>query len=54
MRHSDPARGAGRERKDDPRVFGFNTGAHGLYESLGYETTTIKMHKRLGRGHSDS
>ncbi|WP_454859002.1 N-acetyltransferase family protein [Promicromonospora soli] len=29
-------------------VFAFNTGARGLYESLGYETTTVKMHKRLG------
>lgn len=29
-------------------VFGFNTGARGLYESLGYETTTVKMLKRLG------
>jgi ribosomal protein S18 acetylase RimI-like enzyme len=29
-------------------VFGFNTGAHGLYESLGYETTSVKMRKRLG------
>ncbi|MFE0173214.1 GNAT family N-acetyltransferase [Streptomyces sp. NPDC059002] len=28
-------------------VFGFNTGARGLYESLGYETTTIKMRKAL-------
>ncbi|KJY42730.1 GNAT family acetyltransferase [Streptomyces sp. NRRL B-1568] len=28
-------------------VFGFNTGARGLYESLGYETTSIKMLKRL-------
>jgi ribosomal protein S18 acetylase RimI-like enzyme len=29
-------------------VFGFNAGARGLYESLGYETTTVKMRKRLG------
>ncbi|WP_433225811.1 GNAT family N-acetyltransferase [Microtetraspora malaysiensis] len=29
-------------------VFGFNTGARGLYESLGYETTSVKMHKKLG------
>lgn len=29
-------------------VFGFNTGARGLYESLGYETTSVKMLKRLG------
>ncbi|MGW1783132.1 GNAT family N-acetyltransferase [Streptomyces sp. NPDC002143] len=29
-------------------VFGFNRGARGLYESLGYETTSVKMHKRLG------
>ena len=28
-------------------VFGFNTAAHGLYESLGYETTSIRMRKRL-------
>ncbi|WP_346426683.1 GNAT family N-acetyltransferase [Streptomyces sp. YIM 130001] len=28
-------------------VFGFNTGARGLYESLGYETTSVKLHKRL-------
>ncbi|MFE7595346.1 GNAT family N-acetyltransferase [Kitasatospora sp. NPDC057512] len=29
-------------------VFGFNTGARGLYESLGYETASVKMLKRLG------
>ena len=29
-------------------VFGFNRTARGLYESLGYETTSIKMRKRLG------
>ncbi|WP_314612901.1 GNAT family N-acetyltransferase [Streptomyces stackebrandtii] len=29
-------------------VFDFNTGARGLYESLGYETTSVKMLKRLG------
>ncbi|MFE6866459.1 GNAT family N-acetyltransferase [Kitasatospora sp. NPDC057692] len=29
-------------------VFGFNTGARGLYESLGYETTSVKMLKHLG------
>ncbi|MFD4797861.1 GNAT family N-acetyltransferase [Streptomyces anulatus] len=29
-------------------VAGFNTGAHGLYESLGYETTSVKMRKKLG------
>ncbi|MFE6049226.1 GNAT family N-acetyltransferase [Kitasatospora sp. NPDC056446] len=29
-------------------VFGFSTGARGLYESLGYETTSVKMLKRLG------
>ncbi len=29
-------------------VFGFNTGACGLYESLGYETTSVKMLKKLG------
>ena len=28
-------------------VFGFNTAAHRLYESLGYETTSIRMRKRL-------
>lgn len=28
-------------------VFGFNTGARALYESLGYETTAVKMLKRL-------
>lgn len=28
-------------------VFGFNAGARGLYESLGYETTSIKMRKTL-------
>lgn len=28
-------------------VFGFNTAARGLYESLGYETTSIKMRKTL-------
>lgn len=28
-------------------VFGFNTGARALYESLGYETTSVKMRKRL-------
>ncbi|MEF9872679.1 MULTISPECIES: N-acetyltransferase [Micrococcaceae] len=28
-------------------VFGFNQSARGLYESLGYETTSIKMHKSL-------
>ena len=29
-------------------VFGFNTGAQGLYTSLGYETTSVKMLKNLG------
>lgn len=29
-------------------VFGFNGAARGLYESLGYETTSVKMRKRLG------
>jgi ribosomal protein S18 acetylase RimI-like enzyme len=29
-------------------VFGFNTGARGLYESLGFETTSVRMRKRLG------
>lgn len=29
-------------------VFGFNTGARGLYESLGYGTTSVKMLKKLG------
>lgn len=28
-------------------VFGFNTAARRLYESLGYETTSVKMRKRL-------
>ena len=28
-------------------VFGFNTAARGLYESLGYETTSMRMLKRL-------
>jgi ribosomal protein S18 acetylase RimI-like enzyme len=28
-------------------VFGFNTGARGLYDSLGYETTSVKMLKNL-------
>jgi len=28
-------------------VFGFNDAARGLYESLGYETTTVKMRKAL-------
>lgn len=28
-------------------VFGFNQSARGLYESLGYETTSIKMRKTL-------
>ncbi|TFD21100.1 N-acetyltransferase [Cryobacterium sp. TMS1-13-1] len=28
-------------------VFGFNTGARGLYNSLGYETTSVKMLKTL-------
>ncbi|MEV6770265.1 GNAT family N-acetyltransferase [Nocardia sp. NPDC051030] len=28
-------------------VFGFNVGARGLYESLGYATTSIKMLKKL-------
>ncbi|MGH3653243.1 GNAT family N-acetyltransferase [Glutamicibacter sp.] len=28
-------------------VFGFNRSARGLYESLGYETTSIKMRKTL-------
>jgi ribosomal protein S18 acetylase RimI-like enzyme len=29
-------------------VFGFNTTARGLYESLGYETTAVQMRKELG------
>lgn len=29
-------------------VFGFNTVARGLYESLGYEIASIKMRKKLG------
>ncbi|MHA7279941.1 GNAT family N-acetyltransferase [Arthrobacter sp. MDT2-2] len=28
-------------------VFGFNTAARGLYESLGYEVTSMRMRKRL-------
>jgi len=28
-------------------VFGFNSAARGLYESLGYETTSVKMRKHL-------
>jgi GNAT superfamily N-acetyltransferase len=28
-------------------VFGFNRAARGLYESLGYETTSVKMRKTL-------
>ncbi|PRA13379.1 GNAT family N-acetyltransferase [Arthrobacter sp. MYb211] len=28
-------------------VFGFNRSARGLYESLGYETTSVKMRKSL-------
>ncbi|TFB78520.1 GNAT family N-acetyltransferase [Cryobacterium flavum] len=28
-------------------VFGFNTGARGLYNSLGYETTSVKMLKKF-------
>lgn len=31
-------------------VFGFNTTARGLYESLGYETTSVKMRKQLSNG----
>ncbi len=31
-------------------VFGFNTTARGLYESLGYETTSVKMRKKLTEG----
>lgn len=31
-------------------VFGFNTTARGLYESLGYETTSVKMRKQLSGG----
>jgi len=29
-------------------VFAYNTGARALYESLGYGTTSINMHKHLG------
>ncbi|MHC2186701.1 ribosomal protein S18 acetylase RimI-like enzyme [Rathayibacter agropyri] len=29
-------------------VFGFNTPARALYESLGYETTAVQMRKALG------
>lgn len=28
-------------------VFGFNTDARGLYDSLGYETTSVKILKNL-------
>lgn len=28
-------------------VFGFNTAARGLYESLGYETVAVRMSKKL-------
>jgi GNAT superfamily N-acetyltransferase len=28
-------------------VFGFNTGARGLYEKLGYQVTSVQMRKRL-------
>lgn len=28
-------------------VFGFNAAARGLYESVGYDTTSVKMRKRL-------
>ena len=28
-------------------VFGFNAAARGLYESVGYETTSVKMRKQL-------
>ncbi|WP_166848130.1 GNAT family N-acetyltransferase [Isoptericola sp. BMS4] len=28
-------------------VFGFNTAARALYESLGFETAAVTMHKRL-------
>ncbi len=31
-------------------VFGFNTTARALYESLGYETTSVKMRKQLASG----
>ena len=31
-------------------VFGFNTGAKALYDSLGYTTTSIKMAKELSPG----
>ncbi|BAU86227.1 sortase-like acyltransferase [Streptomyces laurentii] len=34
-------------------VFGFNTGARGLYASLGYKTTSVKMRKRLDRPSDD-
>ncbi|WP_208545161.1 GNAT family N-acetyltransferase [Rathayibacter sp. VKM Ac-2760] len=30
-------------------VFGFNTAARGLYESLGYEPTALQLRKELGR-----
>lgn len=33
-------------------VFAFNTAARGLYESLGYDTTSLKMLKKLGDDHA--
>jgi len=30
-------------------VFGFNAAGRGLYESLGYETTSVRMLKKLGQ-----
>ena len=42
----DYARAAG-ARTLGLSVFGFNAAARGLYESAGYETTSVKMRKRL-------
>lgn len=42
----DLARAAG-ARTLGLSVFGHNEAARGLYESVGYETTTVKMRKRL-------
>ena len=42
----DHARSAG-ARTLGLSVFGHNTAARGLYESVGYETTTVKMRKQL-------
>lgn len=42
----DHARAAG-ARTLGLSVFGFNAAARGLYEAAGYETTSVKMRKRL-------